>query len=238
VVLVYPAAFETVWPGRSPGKWALGLRVVTVEGAPIRFRHAAIRAILGLVDFYLFAGFVAVVTVAVSKQGQRLGDLVAGTVVLRQRSAAAAPVPAQFFVPPGWEAYAASLDVSALSAAQYGAVRSFLLRAATLEPRFRFELARQIAIPLLGTLRHTPQPWVGPEMLLLCVAASYQQRQRAMHPAPPGPWQAAGPLSWSRPGPPGPPAGPPAPPAGPSSRPLPPEPPPVGPAAGGFAPPG
>jgi uncharacterized RDD family membrane protein YckC len=55
-LLVYPALFETVWNGRTPGKMAMGLRVVTVEGAPVRFRHAAIRSALGIVDFLLGAG--------------------------------------------------------------------------------------------------------------------------------------------------------------------------------------
>src|SRR4051812_12959182 len=44
VIFVYPAAFETLWRGRTPGKAALGMRVVTREGAPIRFRQAAIRS--------------------------------------------------------------------------------------------------------------------------------------------------------------------------------------------------
>jgi uncharacterized RDD family membrane protein YckC len=48
----YPIAFETAWSGgsRTPGEAALGLRVVTVEGVPLHFRHAAIRAALRLVD--------------------------------------------------------------------------------------------------------------------------------------------------------------------------------------------
>ena len=52
----YPTVMETLWRGRTIGKAALGLRVITVEGAPVRFRHAAIRATLGLVDFILTSG--------------------------------------------------------------------------------------------------------------------------------------------------------------------------------------
>ena len=47
IVFGYPTAMETLWRGRTVGKAALGLRVVTVEGAPVRFRHAAIRATFG-----------------------------------------------------------------------------------------------------------------------------------------------------------------------------------------------
>jgi uncharacterized RDD family membrane protein YckC len=183
VLLVFPAAFETLWRGRTPGKAALGLRVVTVEGSPIRFRHAAIRAILGLIDFYLLSGAIAVLTILFTSKRQRLGDLLAGTIVLRERTGAGQSIPANFMVPPGFEAYAATLDVSGLSAMDYGAVRAFLLRAPSLQPAPRYELARQIATPLLGRLRHTPPPGVSPEALLICVAAVYQYRQRRLDPA-------------------------------------------------------
>ena len=89
----YPTVMETLWRGRTIGKIALGLRVVTVEGAPVRFRHAAIRATLGLVDFLLTSGAGAVVSVLMTHRSQRLGDLVAGTVVLRERTGLRAPSP-------------------------------------------------------------------------------------------------------------------------------------------------
>ena len=100
--LGYFIAFETLWRGRTPGKAALGLRVVTKEGAPVRFR-AAIRSLLGIVDFLVMGGFFAVVFILLTRDNQRLGDLVAGTLVLRERSALAAPAPVNF-APPGLEA--------------------------------------------------------------------------------------------------------------------------------------
>jgi uncharacterized RDD family membrane protein YckC len=97
----YPTAMETLWRGRSLGKAALGLRVVTIEGAPVRFRHAAIRATLGVVDFLLTAGGAAVISVLLTPRSQRLGDLVAGTVVLRERTGLRPPVAVEFPVPGG-----------------------------------------------------------------------------------------------------------------------------------------
>jgi uncharacterized RDD family membrane protein YckC len=176
--LGYFIAFETLWRGRTLGKAALGLRVVTKEGAPVRFRHAAIRGLLGLVDFFVAGGFFAVVFILFTRDNQRLGDLVAGTLVLRERSALAAPTPVTFAPPPGLEHYTATLDTSGLSTEEYQAVRTFLLRAASLPPGPRSALALQLANPLAARLRPPPPAGVSPELYLSCVAAAYQQRQR------------------------------------------------------------
>jgi uncharacterized RDD family membrane protein YckC len=186
--LGYFIAFETLWRGRTPGKAALGLRVVTKEGAPVRFRHAAIRALLGLVDFLVLGGFLAVVFILLTRDNQRLGDLVAGTLVLRERSALAAPAPVSFAPPPGLEAYAATLDPSGVGTEEYLAVRTFLTRAASLAPGPRSALALQLANPLAAKLRPPPPAGISPEAYLRCVAAAYQQRQRG----PGGLWTAAG----------------------------------------------
>lgn len=172
----YPAFFETLWRGRTPGKAALGLRVVTVEGAPIRFRHAAIRAILGVVDKYLFTGMVGIVSLLVTRRNQRLGDLVAGTIVLRERSGSAAPRAVTFSPPVGLEGYVASLDVGGLGHDDYAAVRSFLIRAAGLTAPARAALAAQLATPLAARLRTTPPAGLPAEVFLACVAAAYQRR--------------------------------------------------------------
>ena len=181
--LGYFIAFETLWRGRTLGKAALGLRVVTREGAPIRFRHAAIRALLGLVDFAIASGFFAIVFILLTRDNQRLGDLVAGTLVLRERSGLAAPAPVSFTPPPGLESYAATLDTSRVSTQEYQAVRTFLLRAASLPPGPRSALALQLANPLAGRLRPPPPAGISPELYLYCVAAAYQQRQRLAAPA-------------------------------------------------------
>ena len=183
VLLVYPVAFEVAWRGRTPGKAAMGLRVVTVEGAPVGLRHAVIRAAFSLLDIYASIGAVAVVSALVSKRHQRLGDLAAGTMVLRERTADPPPYPLALTVPAGWEGYAAMLDPAALSRRDYETVRSFFLRAADLDPAAREALARRIADPIAAPLGHRPPPGVSAELFLRCLAARYQQR--ASRPAPP-----------------------------------------------------
>ena len=173
----YPTALETLWRGRTIGKAALGLRVVTIEGAPVRFRHAAIRATLGLVDFILTSGAGAIVCVLLTPRSQRLGDLVAGTVVLRERTGLRAPVAVEFSVPAGLEAYAQTLDVARVTPDDYRAARTFLLRAASLAPAVRYDLALRIAKPVAGRVQPAPPVGVPPEAFLSCVAAVYQHRQ-------------------------------------------------------------
>src|SRR6266542_2540337 len=203
----YFTAFETLWRGWTLGKAALGLRVVTREGAPVRFRHAAIRTLLGTVDFGLGSGFFAVVFVLFSRDNQRLGDLVAGTLVLRERSAATQLAPMSFDPPPGLESYTATLDVTGMATEEYQAVRSFLLRAQQLAPASRASLAVQLATSLAARLRPPPPDGLPPEGYLRAVAAAYQRRQRGAAGAPPPPpagatpWPpaAAPPGSWSPP---------------------------------------
>jgi uncharacterized RDD family membrane protein YckC len=177
VLFGYPIGCESLWRGRTLGKAALGLRVRTREGAPVRFRHAAIRGAIGFVELYVLLGVPATISVLVTRDSQRLGDLAAGTLVLRERSASTATASAfAFHPPPGWEPYTASLDVGAMTADQYGLVRGFLLRANELTPPARSHLAVRLANPLAEVLRHQPPPGVHPESFLHCAAAAYQRR--------------------------------------------------------------
>ncbi|HUH06600.1 MAG TPA: RDD family protein [Egibacteraceae bacterium] len=195
----YPVALETLWRGRTLGKAAMGLRVVTVEGAPVRFRHAAIRALLTLVDFWLTSGAGAVLSALLTPRHQRLGDLAAGTMVLRERVSGPPPVAVRFGVPPGAEGYAATLDPAGISSDDYQKVRTFLLRAGALDPRVRADLAVRLAQPLAQRIGHAPPAQVSPELFLVCLAARYQERgmgtppPAALPPAAPSPPPAAPP---------------------------------------------
>jgi uncharacterized RDD family membrane protein YckC len=81
----YDVVFETRAAGRTPGKRWTGLRVVKIGGAPVGFVTSALRNILRIVDslpgFYL----VGMVSVLLTRNNQRLGDLAAGTIVVRER---------------------------------------------------------------------------------------------------------------------------------------------------------
>jgi uncharacterized RDD family membrane protein YckC len=181
VVFGYPIGFETVWRGKTPGKHLLGLRVVTVEGAPVTFRHAAIRAALGLVDFGGTFGLAAVISSLVSKRNQRLGDFVAGTVVLRERSGAPPATASRFEVPPIAMPIAEALDASALTHRDYAAVRAYLLRVPTLPPQRRYEVGKQLVDALTPRLGAVPAHNLPPDVFLQAVAARYQRQSHTQH---------------------------------------------------------
>ncbi|MFV2039309.1 MAG: RDD family protein, partial [Acidimicrobiales bacterium] len=195
LVFGYWIALETLWRGKTVGKAALGLRVVTIEGAPVTFRHAAIRAIVGIIDFFLPPlGPVAVVSVLASRRDQRLGDLAAGTIVLRERSAGGPAIALTLSEPAGRETLMASLRLSALSDGQYSVVRRFLLRAHTLDSGARARLAAEIASSVEAATGVPRPDDLHPEWYLHAVGLTHQRRGTAApspapspHPSRPAP---------------------------------------------------
>jgi uncharacterized RDD family membrane protein YckC len=188
IIFGYPILFEVRWQGRTIGKRALGLRVVTVEGAPVGFRHAAIRSMVAIVDFFIPPiAVVATFSVLLTNRSQRLGDVFAGTIVLRERTGAAFPVPVSFPPLPGYDAYARSLDVGGVTPEQYGVIRSFLLRVSQLSPEARVHIGTRLANEVALSMHHTPPQGVTPEAFLVSVAAAYQLRLGGP-PVPLPPW--------------------------------------------------
>jgi uncharacterized RDD family membrane protein YckC len=172
----YPTAMEALWDGRTLGKAAMGLRVVTREGAPVRVRHSAIRAMIGLIEIFVLLGIPAVLSMLLTSRDQRLGDLVAGTLVLRQRPGRRPTAPVTFGVPWNWESWVATLDVSRLSAEQYGVVRAFLIRTTELSPDARWQISGELAAMVAHRMGVPVPPTVHPEMFLTGVATAYQRR--------------------------------------------------------------
>ena len=172
----YPCAAEALW-GRTLGHSMLGLRVVTEEGGPVRFRHAAIRSVLQIVDIFLVpVGVVAVLSVLAGGRDQRLGDRLAGTLVIR------APVTtnqsrAIAFPPlPGYEQYVRSMDTGGLGTDAYEVLRSFLTRVHELSPAARRHLAATLAEPIAAAVGQPRPPSMDAEVYLASVAAAYQHR--------------------------------------------------------------
>ena len=77
--------FETIWNGQTPGKRAFGLRVVRDGGYPITFYASAIRNLIRIADFLPFGFAAGALTIFLQSEYKRLGDLVAGTIVIKER---------------------------------------------------------------------------------------------------------------------------------------------------------
>lgn len=172
----YPIISESLWRGRTLGKSIAGLRVVTSQGAPVRFRHAVIRGLLGMVEYPISGGIVPLVVMFVDQQGRRLGDIAAGTVVIRTRQVVGRGAqPVQFSAPAGSGDFTRSLDVSRLGDELHQAVRSFLLRASQLTPEARWSLAVKFATAASRTTNVVPPSDMHPETFLVSVIAARQR---------------------------------------------------------------
>ena len=139
----YDMAFELLGGGRTPGKRALGIRVVRIQGQPVGFRESAVRNLVRLVDIAL----IGMISILVTSKGQRLGDIAAGTVVMRDRIsrdairlAAARSYPIQ---PPA-HLQLSRWDVSAIAPDEMAAARYFLERRWDLDPEARSRLAWEL----------------------------------------------------------------------------------------------
>jgi uncharacterized RDD family membrane protein YckC len=182
IVLVgIPVTVEALTRGRSLGKLALGLRVVREDGGPIRFRHALVRGLTGLVlDFGLFSGFtgaVAVISSLASPRGRRVGDVLAGTMVVRER--VATPVAAPVEMPPELAGWAESLEFSGLPDGLALRVRQFLGRVGELDPAHRASLGAALARQVAARVSPAAPEGTNPEAYLAAVLVARRHRELA-----------------------------------------------------------
>jgi len=183
VILVYPVLMEGLWGGRTLGKAALGLRVVRTDGATIGLVQAALRGAFGLVEVWGTLGSLGFIVMLFSGRDQRVGDMAAGALVLRERPGRALR-PVELLVPPGCEQLVMTLDVGAMSADDYELVRSFLVRWRDFAGQQRVAVAATVAGPLWQRFRHPIPAGLGPDYYLACLGAAYQYRHQSGQAAP------------------------------------------------------
>lgn len=158
VLIGGPVAVETLSHGRSLGKLACGLRVVRDDGGPIRFRHALVRGAMGLVEILMTFGALASIASLVSARGRRIGDVFAGTLVIRERVAATGRSVSVPPPPPWLVGRFAELDLSAVPDELWLAIRQYLTRMQQLDPGAGRSIAERLAGELVArTGAATPQ---------------------------------------------------------------------------------
>ena len=157
----YFAFFEWIWNGQTPGKRWLKLRVIREDGRPVTFWEAAVRNLVRTLDMMPAPFYsIGLISVFVSASDQRVGDMVAGTVVVREREAEA-PAFAQVFASPVSDPalrrsfkpvdFVAELD--ALTESEIQVVETFLRRRWDLVDMARQWMAWRVSLPLLYKLR-------------------------------------------------------------------------------------
>ncbi len=173
VIFAYDIPFEVFNRGRTIGKMAAGIRVVGDLGEPVHLFTSAIRTILRVVDFLPIFYIAGVISMVATGRDQRLGDLAAGTLVVRERfpgisSVAHAPATVPVNAVATW-------DVSALDATDLATIHQFLDRRLALSLPVRNYFAEHLAARVAPKVAGAPYG-THPEFLLEGVVVAKQAR--------------------------------------------------------------
>ena len=180
VDLGYFLLFEAMWSGQTPGKRLQKLRVIRINGRPIGWLESSIRNILRAVD--ILAGFypLGLIVIFLSKHSQRIGDYVAGTVVIVERRR---PVPTnrtrlrssvKLLIPD------IELHISTLDTQQYQLLQSYLLRRQEMDRDHREQLAGDMARRLIEQWGLHLEETISHESFLEEVVGAYERTRRAI----------------------------------------------------------
>ena len=157
----YFAFFEWIWSGQTPGKRWLKLRVIREDGRPITFWEAAVRNLLRTLDMMPYPFYsIGLISVFYTTRDQRVGDMVAGTVVIREREAEAPAFEEVFATPVSDPALRRSFkpveftaSLSPLTESEIQVVETFLRRRWDLAEVERQWMAWRVTIPILYKIR-------------------------------------------------------------------------------------
>ncbi|MEU9015914.1 RDD family protein [Streptomyces sp. NPDC048479] len=203
VLVGAPIAVETLSHGRSLGKLACGLRVVRDDGGPIRFRHALVRGAMGVVEILMSFGVIACIASLMSARGRRIGDVFAGTLVVRERVPAGrgmvVPPP-----PPWLVGRFAELDLSGVPDDLWLAIRQYLTRMRQLDQAVSWSMAERLAGDLAACTGAPAPERVPPAAYLAAVVNERQARDArkafGAFRATAGAVAVGGPEGWATPG--------------------------------------
>lgn len=172
-----PIGLETFLHGRTLGKLALGLRTVRDDAGPIGFRHATIRALAGTFELWMTFGGLALIVAMTNEKAKRLGDLLAGTYVVKDRvRLTIAPGPQ---MPEELRGWAEQADIGVLPDALVVATRQFLVRSASLSPDSRQRTGQDLYAALLARVAPAPPPGHHPESVMSAILAERRRRDEA-----------------------------------------------------------
>ena len=174
-IVVIPLLTELLSRGRSLGRMVTGTRVVRDDGGTVRLRHCLVRTLLAVVEIWLASAVPAVCTSVVSKRGKRLGDMLAGTYVVRDRHRSSMAPP--LLMPPELAGWAAGTDLRALPGGLSLTARTFLQRASSMDAGPRSHLGLDLASRVQAYVSPPPPAGTPPERFLAAVLTERRNRE-------------------------------------------------------------
>lgn len=170
----YPVLCELLLRGRSVGRLVMGTRVVRDDGGPVHVRQSLIRAVMAMLEIWSTAGAIALTCSVIDRRSRRVGDLLAGTMVIQERMRSLEPD--RLEVPAALSDWARAADVGRLPVTLMQDIRSFLPRAETINPASRHQLSRDLLRRTLPHVAPAPPPGTAPEEFLAAVVAERSRR--------------------------------------------------------------
>ena len=170
----YPVLCELLLRGRSVGRLVMGTRVVREDGGPVHVRQSVLRAVMAMFEIWSTSGAVALTCAVIDRRSRRIGDLLAGTMVIQERMRT---LPAQRMeVPVSLREWALAADVGRLPLPLMQDIRAFLPRAGEINAESRHQLSRDLLHRTLPQVAPAPPPGTPPEEFLAAVLAERSRR--------------------------------------------------------------
>lgn len=170
----YPVLSELLLRGRSVGRLVMGTRVVRDDGGPVHVRQSVLRALMAMFEIWSTTGAVALVCSVIDRRSRRIGDLLAGTMVIQERMRTHPPQ--RIEVPLSLRDWAQAADVGRLPLPLLQDIRAFLPRAGQINAESRHQLSRDLLRRTLPHVAPAPPPGTPPEEFLAAVLAERSRR--------------------------------------------------------------
>ncbi len=177
----YFLLFEMLWDGRSPGKRAVGIRVIRDEGSKISFTTSLLRNLMRVADWLPAFYLVGIVAMFVGRKWKRLGDIVAGTIVVKEEKVQWVPARSIPPPPPGQrpEGIGAGIFTTEvcdkLGKEYYNLCYDYLKRRVAIDPKRAFEIAGSIAGPVMEKLAISD---MSPDSFIETFVEAWQSKRR------------------------------------------------------------
>lgn len=174
VYLGYPVGCEQLLGGRSVGRIAMGTRVVRDDGGPVHVRQSLLRAVMAMLELWSTGGSLALTCAVIDRRDRRIGDLLAGTMVIQERMRDVVPTPVP--MPVELVDWVRGADLGRLPTELMQEVRGVLPRAARMNPESRRAIVRDLVQRTLPHVAPAPPPGTDQEHFLAAVVAERSRR--------------------------------------------------------------